>query len=325
MNSLKIFLYILLFSICFVSSRGQTVIDKAFPAEGNIELTHDITIPKISAGYTLWLPESPPIGMIVFTHSRRDTLASDSLIDYALSNDLAVIYATTENLLEFLFSIEKMKEIEAYLMEAISNYQIPNDKLLFCGMSLEGTRALKMAIFAHTEASTYHLRPAAIVICDAPLDMIRFHKSMKKAEHLQAHPATANEGKWVSGYLEKNLEGNPTTKMKKYLAYSPYSYQEGGDRYLNYFGDIPIKAYTEPDIQWWMETRKKDYYDMNAIDLAAFINQLNVLGNGRAELITTTNRGYHPDGARHPHSWSIVDEREMVNWFVSIITRSKGE
>ena len=56
---------------------------------------------------------------------------------------------------------------------------------------------------------------------------------------------------------------------------------------------------------------------MNVIDLAAFINELNKLGNNNAELILTQNKGYLPDGTYHPHSWSIVDNEELVKWFKS--------
>ena len=73
-----------------------------------------------------------------------------------------------------------------------------------------------------------------------------------------------------------------------------------------------------------METRRKDYYAMNTIDLAAMINELNILGNTNAELIITYDKGYHPDGTRHPHSWSIVDNKDLVEWFVFFIKSSKN-
>jgi hypothetical protein len=81
--------------------------------------------------------------------------------------------------------------------------------------------------------------------------------------------------------------------------------------------EVNIRAYTEPDVQWWMKTRRKDYYGMNAIDLAGFINELNISGNPDAELIISQDKGYLPDGSRHPHSWSIVDEPELIRWFVA--------
>ncbi|MEZ4931988.1 MAG: hypothetical protein R2788_07705 [Saprospiraceae bacterium] len=65
-----------------------------------------------------------------------------------------------------------------------------------------------------------------------------------------------------------------------------------------------------------MKNRGNDYYSMNAMDAAAVVNQLAVLGNERAELILTENKGFKPDGSRHPHSWSIVDNGELVEWLL---------
>jgi hypothetical protein len=82
---------------------------------------------------------------------------------------------------------------------------------------------------------------------------------------------------------------------------------------------MPILAITEPDILWWMEERGVDYYGLNSIDLASFINDLRIRGNKKAKLITTTGKGYRANGMRHPHSWSIVDTDELVKWCTEII------
>ena len=298
---------------------AQQVVDRSIPSEGMISLSEQIAIPKVDRGYTLWLPDSGPIaGMVVFTHPRRDTTGRDTLIDYALSRQLAVLYATTENRLEFFFESERMQEIEEYIHEAIATYRIPADRLLYCGMSLEGTRALKLAIFGQSAQSAHRLKPKAIALCDAPLDMVRFHREMVKSRELHFHPIAANEGAWVSDYLERNLGGSPAENLSAYLQYSPYSYTAGGSPDLRLLRDIAIRAYTEPDVNWWIETRRKDYYGMNAIDLAALVNELRILGNERAELIVTRAKGKLPDGTRHPHSWSIVDEKELIDWFLAL-------
>jgi hypothetical protein len=65
-----------------------------------------------------------------------------------------------------------------------------------------------------------------------------------------------------------------------------------------------------------MTNRKVDYYSMNALDAAGLILQLKLLGNRDAELITTQERGVRPNGERHPHSWSIVDEPELQAWIL---------
>ena len=220
---------------------SQSVIDKKVPVEGEIQLTEGISIPKVEKGYTLWLPDRAK-GMIVFTHARRDTINSEFIIDYALSKQLAVLYSTTENRLEFFFENEKIQEIESYIYEVITKHNIPDSTLLYCGMSLEGTRALKLAMYGQSTHSIHRLVPKAIAICDSPLDMVRFHKAMVKAQTLNFNPITANEGTWVSGYLERKLGGTPSEKLKAYIDYSPYCYEANGGSNLELFKNITIRC-----------------------------------------------------------------------------------
>ncbi|MEL6655396.1 MAG: hypothetical protein AAFP77_11825 [Bacteroidota bacterium] len=313
-------LLLLLSSIITLTNlSAQRVVNIEFPVKGEVVLTEKITIPKVTPGYTLWLPPTDQIqGLVVFTHPRRDTINSDFMIDYALANHLAVIYATTDNRLEFFFAEDKMQEIENYLQEVLTEYEIPADNMLYCGMSLEGTRAMRLAMYGASEASQHRLQPKAIAICDAPLDMVRFHREMVKAKKLAYTPTTENEGTWVSGYLEANFGGTPADTLAAYTQYSPYCYLDDDGPNLAAFTQIAIRAYTEPDVQWWMETRGKDYYAMNAIDLAAFVNALHVRGHQKVTLITTRDKGYLPDGSRHPHSWGIVDEKDLIDWFLSL-------
>jgi len=60
--------------------------------EGDILLTEGIAIPKVYKGYTVWLLDTGKVnGLVVFTHSRRDTTKSELIIDYALTKQLAVL------------------------------------------------------------------------------------------------------------------------------------------------------------------------------------------------------------------------------------------
>jgi hypothetical protein len=49
------------------------------------------------------------VGMLVFMHPRRDTLKMDTMIDYALQKQLAVLYVTTDNRLEFFLILPDSK------------------------------------------------------------------------------------------------------------------------------------------------------------------------------------------------------------------------
>ena len=60
-----------------------------------------------------------------------------------------------------------------------------------------------------------------------------------------------------------------------------------------------------------------DLYAMNAFDASAFINELNRLGNNKASLIISQNKGFRePQHVRNPHSWSLVDPGELVEWLL---------
>jgi hypothetical protein len=96
--------------------------------------------------------------------------------------------------------------------------------------------------------------------------------------------------------------------------------EQGGGNAVH-LRDVPVRAYHEPDVDWWIENRRKSYYSMNSLDLAALVNELRLLGNERAFLITThgTRAGFE-DGSS-PHTWSIVDNGELVDWFLEQVRR----
>lgn len=286
-------------------------------------LTDSLSIPEEDAGYTLVLPKEGTLkGVLVLFHSGRDTSSKAyemRLYVEAVKRQAAVLYVTTGNRVEFLFDDSTYIQLDRYLGKAIQENQLPADRLLFGGMSLAGTRAMKYALWCLQGRSAYGIRPAAVAVCDAPLDFIRFWKQLNRSKRLKLHPTAVDEATWVTAVLERNLGGTPMEKPEAFLTYSPYSpdLPDGGQAVL--LKNTPFRAYTEPDVQWWMEHRGNDYYAMNALDAAAVVNQLRILGNDRAELMLTQNKGYRPDGTRHPHSWSIVDNSELVDWLLELV------
>lgn len=299
---------------------GQSVLSKYTYDEGHVVLTDDIQIPRIARGYSVWYPESPPAhGLIVFFHPRMDTTGVEPVIEYAAEAGIAIAFLNTSNPVEFLFSEESKHFLLASIHEIVRTLSIPESHILYAGMSLAGTRALIMASYRSLDEALPSITPKAVAVCDAPLDMERFYHSSVRGMKLNAHPLSANEGKWVSGYLDRNL-GPIHQNLSSYHDYSPYARNSTipVDPLLK---EIHLRTYTEPDIAWWIETRRKDLYDMNTIDMAGIINELKILGSDHAELILTKAKGYLPDGQRHPHSWSIVDEKKLVQWFSSLLEK----
>jgi hypothetical protein len=118
--------------------------------------------------------------------------------------------------------------------------------------------------------------------------------------------------------IEKELGGPPETALNNFYNSSPYSYSDSTQNAIKALIKTPIMIISEPDIQWWLSQRGYDYSYINITDQAAMINELQKLGNDKAILVTTTNKGYRkPQNSRHPHSWSIADPEQTINWLQS--------
>ena len=297
--------------------------------EGSIQVgpTEEIALDKTSRGYTLLLPDYEKIirGLVVVFEGRRITLENipeDMLIHPdAFQRGLGVLYVSTGNPVNFFFEEESMITVRNLINDASETHNIPLDSLFYTGMSIGGTQALKFTIFCKKNPNECDLNPDAVALVDSPLDMKRFWQATERAEKVDFHPIGAGEGVWVSHWLEKNLGGTPYENPQAYTDYSPYTYTAenteniGGN--ARFLADIPVRAYHEPDIDWWIKNRRYSYYSMNSIDLAGLVNSLKVLGNENAELITTHNQRKNLEES--PHSWSIVNNEKLLEWFASYI------
>ena len=79
-----------------------------------------------------------------------------------------------------------------------------------------------------------------------------------------------------------------------------------------------MRIYGDVDPNWWMENRNVDMYDLNALDQTAMIQWLEDNGNKKAEFINAFQKGYRLEGNRHPHSWSIVEPNDCIQWILNL-------
>jgi hypothetical protein len=282
-------------------------------------------VPRTERGHSLLLPEggaSSVQGVVVFVDARRFDVAwleagQGSFDAVALAHDLAVLHITTGNPLDFLFEEGQVADLVTRIGAVLRDNDLRDAPLFLAGLSLGGTRALRIADFIATRSGGPELRLRGAAVIDAPLDMERLLQTERRAAALAFHPVAEDEGRWVTYLLETHLGDDPGASPSAYRAYSPYAHAAPDGGNAAHLIDLPIRAYHEPDVDWWIENRGKSYYDMNSLDLAGLVNTLRILGNEDAELVTTHGRreGY-AEGAS-PHTWSIVDNRDLVRWFLS--------
>lgn len=285
-------------------------------------------VPMTERGHTLILPDagSPTRGVVVFIDARRfetETfeLKPGELETEALARDVAVLHITTGNPLDFLFDETVTHDLADRLALVLQENGLVDAPVFLAGLSLGGTRALKLAEFLRVNVDRHRTQAAAVAIVDAPLDMVRLWEAERRAAKLGFHPGATDEGRWVTYLLEAHLGGAPADAWNRYVEYSPFVYRATDGGNAIHLRNVPVRAYQEPDVNWWIENRRKSYYSMNALDQAALINQLRILGNARAELVSSHNRREgHSEGAS-PHTWSIVDNAELIEWFLDQVKR----
>ncbi len=327
----KIILIIL--SISFITSCGQEkvqgdkhiVIENYIQLKGNQVLSEidNIEIPYSKQGYTLHLPDSEPIATIIFlSGSALDTtkkIAEFAIIKPALNKNIAVLFVGTGKEIEFLFTDKEIETIDDLIGSALDKNKLSDKPKFLAGMSLGGTMALRYSEYCFLNKSKIGFRPNAIALCDAPLDMVRMWHEEQQAITNNYNPNAVGEARWVLYYLEKNLSGSPIESMESYIKYSPFVYRDKNRSKIELFKHVPIRLYHEPDIEWWVENRGKDYNTINSIDLAGFYNYLRQAGNMEVELITSNNKRKDHEKGSSPHTWTIVDNEELVDWFLGKI------
>jgi hypothetical protein len=213
---------------------------------------------------------------------------SDSIKTYALDNGimlLSLVPVKVDNALELMTSDVALDRIDKMIAEVANTYHVPADKIVIGGMSVAGTGAVRYAEYCLSERSKAHIKPAGVFAVDPALDYERFYKASMNAINRKFNNDAVEEGKAVIKLFTSAFNGTPFSNLKAYQVNSPFSYSSingGNARFLN---TTAVRLYTEPDINWWIENRRRDYYDFNSIDDAALINQLKLNGNNKAELI----------------------------------------
>ncbi|MBK9688591.1 MAG: alpha/beta hydrolase [Saprospiraceae bacterium] len=266
--------------------------------------------------YTLIYPNNQPcVGYLLlmpgFGESAEKVMQQTDLpIKLAQNNILTIIPTFQDGVLSLGVDSLSQLALATIIKDVVTKNKLEGQKYFVGGFSIGGSCAIQYAENANT-------KPSAIFAIDPPLDFERFYNSAKRDIRLSKEKEASQENIYMIARLEKETGGTPSTHLNRYYQLSPYSFSDTTQSAIKKLINTPIRIYTEPDVSWWLKERSADLTSMNVTACSAMINELNRLGNQKAELIITHNKGYRkPDQKRHPHSWSIVDNDELINWLL---------
>jgi pimeloyl-ACP methyl ester carboxylesterase len=268
--------------------------------------------------YEKLVPKGKPEGVLVILpgggESVEEVKKQISLHKLAVQNNLLVLlpcinWGTSTREPENKF-------LDTMFQQVIDQYRVPKDKFVLGGFSNGGMISLTYAEKANREKGSTVIIPKAVFGVDPPLDYAHLWNHCVKDIERNVSEVAVTESKWIMASYTKDFGGSPEDFRENYVKYSIYSYNEKDGGNAKYLLNTPVLLYTEPDIMWQMKNRSRDYYDLNCVDIAAMINFLNLKGNKDAELVVTNNKGKRLNGNRHPHSWSIMDSEQCMNWIL---------
>ncbi len=306
----RLFLIILTFSLFAINCKGQKVsnpkiekifLDKTDTTKNCYTIIYPPKLPW--TGYLFLVPG--------FGETAENVLQQTDLPKKLAQNGILTIIPTFQDgVLSFGVDSLTQQTFDRILKDVTSKHKLIDQKFYVGGFSIGGSCAIKYA-------ENSDVKPIAIFAIDPPLDFERFYNSAKRDIRLSKDNEANQENVYMIDRLEKETGGSPKINLSEYYSLSPYSFSDTTQTAIKKLINLPLRIYTEPDINWWLEKRGADLTSMNATECSAMINELNRLGNPNAELITTQNKGYRkPDNKRHPHSWSILDNDELIKWLL---------
>lgn len=266
--------------------------------------------------YTIIYPPKLPWSGFIFLipgfgETAEWVLQQTDLPQKLASNGILTIIPTFQDgVLSFGVDTLSQQSFDRTLKDVTAKHKLIDQRFYVCSYSIGGSCTIKYA-----ENAT--VKPTAIFAIDPPLDFERMYNSAKRDIRLSKDSEPNQENIYIVERLEKETGGSPAKYLSEYYKCSPYSFSDTTQSAIKKLTKTPLRIYTEPDIKWWMKERRADFTSMNSTECSALINELNRLGNNKATLITTQNKGFRkPDNTGHPHSWSIVDNDELIKWLL---------
>lgn len=273
--------------------------------------------------YIAVVPQGGQINSFMFllegfgNYSPQDLLIETDLPKYAAQqNILTIIPILKTGALYFGSDTASQQSLKELIELVAAKYKLQGKDFYIGGFSIGGTCVIKYSELAIQ--NYYPIKPKAVFAVDPPLDWQRFYNAAKRVVRLSNPSQVNGEVTYMIDRIKKEMGGTPETALENFYNNSPYSYSDTTQRAIKALIKTPIMIISEPDIQWWLSQRGYDYSYINITDQAAMINELQKLGNDKAILITTIDKGYRKlNNTRHPHSWSIADPEQTIKWLQS--------
>lgn len=245
-----------------------------------------------------------------FPCKAENTLSEFKIAETSLKNNFSIL---AMNLNQRLYLNQREKQnLSEQLVKIIQEQNLPEKNIFVGGFSSGGN--ISLLISDYLVKNNSQIQPKGVFVVDPPVDLLGLYRTAEKNLKLNFSETSLAESMWIKQILDDKL-GNPENGITNYELNSPFTLETQNINNLKHLKKLKIRFYTEPDLNWWYEYAKNNYEDLNAFYIQNLVKRLKTeFGSKNIELIITENQGYQTNGERHPHSWSIVNEKDLIIW-----------
>jgi len=253
-----------------------------------------------------------------FGQNPGNIFLDSKLHEFAYKNDLLTIgFAGKDRKTAGSFMQSKINNI---IEDAIKKFNLDKNNFFFGGFSSGGVIALRYVELCKQFPDRFPVNPKAVFMADSPVDIYHSWKLFQEIlENDFYTQISKDEAKMIEKVYRNYYQTTPSENPEKFIELSPFSIDKKYGENEKYLKDVAVRAYHDVDIAWRLKNRNQTVRFDNYVATSELINRLLLMGNDKAEFIQTFQTGYRRNGNRHPHSWSIIDEEECIDWILEMI------
>lgn len=211
-----------------------------------------------------------------------------------------------------------IKKLDSAFEHVKSKYKVDKNQFVMGGFSAGGTISLRYTELCAELGQKAVIQPQGVFSVDSPVDLFHIWDYFQRELKKDYSAAGTGEANFVSNIMLREI-GDPISSPENYNKLTPFNAnldQPGNERFLQ---NTAVRVYHDVDIVWQLKNRRRSLFDTNALPSSEMINRLLLMGNENAEFVPANQPGYRSSGLRHPHSWSIVNEVELIQWVQQLL------
>lgn len=270
--------------------------------------------------YIVVEPESKKIDAVLFLlagfgQSAEASFPETELENVAYKNNILTVSFGAGNKL-YADSLV-VDNLTAVVNDVLNTYPVDKNSFVFGGFSAGGMIALRYVELCNEFPHRFPIQPKAVFTVDSPIDIFVVWDMLEESYKNHYSELAYEEAERAMQYIRQDY-GVPRENVAIYSKLTAFSMNKEYGQNEQFLKNTPVRVYHDVDVAWRLVNRNQTVHNSNYEVTAELINRLLLMGNKRAEFMQTFQTGYRANGMRHPHSWSIVNEEECIEWIKSL-------